>query len=266
MEYKAIDLEISDASHLRIRVGRRQCQWVLSNSQGRIIHMCTLPIPQLPDWFSLIEEATQLEVVIVNPLLGQTWVPNALYSPNHLDHYAAYVEGLSESPLFVDEMVVIDAQSIYRMDRFPSLFLQETFQNPRETVALHGWIEALSKQNSSSKTWFVDKFEDQLLILCFDAGQFVRHQVAECSTPEDALYILLLLAKEMNQEGAAIQGKVSGQFAQGDDLWNSLESFFSVLNWIETEQLSDVFVTDPFELIHQYTALLVPPIYANHSR
>jgi hypothetical protein len=263
MEYIAHDLEISEASQLRVRAGHQQCQWVLSNTQGRVMRMITLPNAQFPDWLADIEDVRSLEVKVYAPIFGQTWIPLPLYDETHLPAYGAFVEGPEQAPLQVVNLEPLHAKSVFRADRYPYRFLKEKFPQLQEEVVLHALLNGLVPQ-SPKQQWYLDFFDDQMLVLCFGEKGFVQHTCVACSTKEDVAYHLLMLSQELKVENTEIEGVLSGIWPLETE--SMLQNFFQKTQIMAAEQYADIFLADPFDALHQYAALFVPGAYAHHSR
>ena len=266
MKYKAIDLEINDASQLRVRVGHQKCQWILSNQQGRLIRAETLLTTQRPDWFDQLDDINSMEVTVLCPIFGQTWIPEVLYDVVSLSDFSNFVEGPEAATLQVATVDSIQSKSLYRQDLYPYTLVKMGGSSPKMSSALHNYVQAFAGQGEVGKIWLLDIFDDQFLLVSLEDGKFLRHYMGTFATPDDLLYAILLWGQEMETNPKEIDLYLSGTVGKEDEYWQMLQPVFKAIDWTDGEKYADIFCAEPFANLPQYTALLVPQVYADHRR
>jgi len=266
MEYKDLDLDVKDASQLRIRAGRHLQQWVLVNAQGRIIRIEETMKDQFPVWLSEIDAKDSLEVAIMLPALGQTWIPEVLYDPNVQEVYSRYVDGLSFIEADRIDVSAIQAKSIYRSDRYLTKALLKHFPQSTLHVPLNNMVQGYASyfKTHSASGFVIDLFDGEAMFLYFKNGDFQFHQQVEFDEIGDLAYALLLVQNELQVELSSMECFVSGAVSQHDHTYQLLNSLFYEIKDAPVDAIANVNVFDTFEQLTNYFSLLVPVLYAHH--
>jgi len=164
------------------------------------------------------------KVVIGLQSTGFTLVPNALYNEDKIADFARFLDVKSNEKIFAQPLDA-DNHIIYKVDE--RVVETAGIYGLRKTVFVNkGWINAITNNNPSNQTFYINIDKEQADILNFNNGKLRFYNSFSFNNPDELAYYAAFVAQELQLKPKDVNLVLSGDFEETDENAARLSEFF----------------------------------------
>lgn len=196
--------------------------------------------------------ATYRKVVIGMPSAALTLVPESLFSEDKVSAFARYLDVKDDEKVFAQKLDEQNAVIYKTNSRLIDIVAKFGLQNTVYTAK--GWIKAISQQNPSGNSLYLDVSNDRVQFVYFALDSIRFYNTFEFKTEDELVYFTSFVAEELNLRPQNITLVVSGDITAGDKNLVRLGNFYPKIE-LNSAKVLDIPPLIPSHKILSLTAL-----------
>jgi hypothetical protein len=219
-------LDKAEGYTLLIQIEKAAFTYAIADENKLVAWAENHPLDELTDPQELLDllSAKYKQVVVGLPSGGFTLLPKSMFNLDHITDLARYLDVKTGQKVLAQDL---DAENviIYKTQE-DVLAAAEEFGLRNAVFSLHGWVNAIARNNPGDSDLYLDINGNTVDILNFKAGKLRFYNTFEFNGDDELAYFAAFVSDELALPPSLINIYLSGDINADDKSISRLAEFF----------------------------------------